>query len=420
MSRSRKPRARRGQRSPQVPPPSVPPAPPPDAPTDLPKAARAHRWPRGSERRLRDNLEQFAAEVLGEDGVLRALQVYGDETGLEDDTAVEGKAEMSGFLEWLINDHETLQGRRLIERYPEERAPQVGAAEQEMLALWRTENYLRLLEVQAVRPGEGVVVEDLLSGETLQVDDHNTARSVLRWELLLARVQTGERRFTFTGPVMCLQPRHKKALLATLVERWDGHRARQPDDTLAEFSRCHALDIIGQVRARQVIDDQPPVLVTEEGHPVVEATAEFDIRDGKSAAARLHEAQEFQYQGPSEAHSGALSFDWLTRGRTVLPPKGDIPDGAMMLRSELRGSLGSRLDVVGNVWVWTDHLRLQCLSRERLVAGRQLLESLLGPDLQHREDRCEPLTAPIAPSPPPRRGVLSRRPRGVGGGRTSA
>lgn len=403
MSRHGKPKSPRARQAPRVPPP---PAPPPATPPAPAGSALSRRWPRGTQRRLRAELERFAMAALGDDVLMRTLVLYRDKTGLQDDAFVSEEAELPSYLEWLINDYETDQGDRLIDRYARERAPNRGDAEREMLALWRTQNHLRLLEVQAVWPNRGVVAEDLLTGEKLEVADHSASRSVLRWTLLLARAQTGDQRYTFTGSIMQLSPRHKEALLTAVGALWDGYRSQNPGGSDEQFARRHSLAMIEAARARQALDHMPPVIRTEEGHEVVDATAEFDLADGRAAVARLHEAQEFEYLGPSPAQSGALQFAWLLGGRTILPLADDYPEGAVILRTELRTASGApALRSVGDVLAWTDRLRLKCLSRERLAAGRQLLESLLGPGLRHREDRFESLEVDAVPDPSRQRGA---------------
>lgn len=304
MSARRRPRFPAAPREPRVPRPLP-------AQTRVPVPARGAATgarPRGTEQRLRAALERFAAEAVGAAATVRALDHYGDAGGLTDDSLISTQWETAGFLEWLIHDYETERGDRLIERYAHERAANLRPPEREMLALWQAESHLRLMEVQAVSPGRGVLVEDLLNGERVEVAAENASRDILRWQLVLARARSGDRHRIFAGPLLFLSPHHKPVLVTGLTELWDRYRAANPSGAAAEFYRLHGLDLLAAARARQAIDEREPILTTEEGHEAVQASAAYDLADGQAAVARLREAPDFVFSGPASDHGRAVQF----------------------------------------------------------------------------------------------------------------
>jgi hypothetical protein len=99
-----------------------------------------------------------------------------------------------GFQEWYFFDFVTRTGKRIIDLFLEEMGPRLNAAQRAMLADWLAWNRPRLLEFQEVRPGIGVVVQDLLSGETFEVNDISASYNVTRWTFGLFRpIRTARR-----------------------------------------------------------------------------------------------------------------------------------------------------------------------------------------------------------------------------------
>ncbi|HID85991.1 MAG TPA: hypothetical protein EYP55_01260 [Anaerolineae bacterium] len=354
-----------------------------------------------AERRLREAIQEFAFQPrFGEECEQALAQFFGEEV-IRTRTLVADEEEIPEFQEWYFFDYVTSSGETIIDMFAREKGPKLSEKERELLDLWRRWNRYRLFEVQKVMPGTGVVVEDLLSGETLEVHDRSASRSLTRWSIFLARPLYTDR-LHFTGAGTPLSPLKKQAVLDYSRQLLADFQARHPQATMDEFYRRHGLDIRHFMRRKA---EERPVWITPEGHPLEFCTAYYRVADDDAVAERLDLAEEFNFAGPSADHPGALHFNWLLRGRSHVPeqpkPKGEV----LVYHSQWFLEPGSpKYRSLGDVALWPDRLELSCLSRARLEAGKALLETLLGSLIRHRRDRIESMEEFLAHQPPaPRR-----------------
>ncbi len=343
-----------------------------------------------NEAALRAKIEQFTFQPRFSKDVERALRLYFGKKFKGRTLAIE-EEEMPGFQEWWIHDFAPSDGQRLIDRFAEEVGPSLPEAEAKLLAAWRAMNRLRLFEVQSVQPGTGVVVRDLLNDETLTINDRSASRSMRRWMVILARPHQAEDRVCFTGSSPALTPRDKQEMMAAAQQLWNDYKAQRPEAALLDFYRDRSLDLLRAMWRLQEEAMRPPTVLTAEGHALVHARAVYAVRDAKAVAERLDEAEEFNYAGPSNEHPGAEHYNWLLRGRSRVPEK-PMPDkGAVALKTDW--STGSGQPVyrsLGDITLGKGHLELECMSRERLEAGKALLAEVLGDLVKHRRDRVKP------------------------------
>ena len=346
---------------------------------------------KGNEASLREKITEFVFQPRFSKDVERALRLYFGKK-LKGRTLAIEEEEMPGFQEWCIHDFVLSDGQRLIDRFAEEVGPSLPEAEAKLLTAWRAMNRLRLFEVQSVQHGTGVVVRDLLNDETLTINDRSASRSMQRWMVVLARPHQAEDRICFTGSSPALTPRWKGEMVQAAQKLWDDYRARRSEATPSEFYRDRSLDLLHAMQRLQEEAMRPPVFLTAEGHALVEAHAEYIVRDAQAVADILREAEEFNDAGPSEADTRAEHFNWLLRGRSRVPEK-PIPDkGAVALRTDWTAGPGEpSFRSLGDLTLWKDRLELECMSRERLKAGKALLAEMLGDLAQHRRDRVKPL-----------------------------
>jgi hypothetical protein len=355
-----------------------------------------------AERRLRDRIQEFAFQPRFGEEFERALAWFFGEEVTRTRTVVADEEELPEFQEWYFFDHLASSGETIIDIFTREEGPKLPKRERELLELWRRWNRYRLFEVQKVMPGTGVVVEDLLSGETLEVHDRSASRSLQRWEIFLARPLYTDR-LHFTGVGTLAPPLKKGSILDYSRQLLADFQARHPEAALDDFYRQHGLDIRHFMRR---MASEEPIWITPEGHEIEICTAYYRVYDGDAVAERLDEAEEFNFAGPSGNRPGALHFNWLLRGRSHVPevPK---PEGEVMIHdSQWFLEPGSpRHRSLGDVSLWPDRLELSCLSRARLEAGKELLETILGRLISHRRDEIEPLEEFMARQPPtpPRR-----------------
>ncbi len=364
---------------------------------------------------LRDKILKFVYQPRYGKNFERALSLYFGPAVLRKRTLVADEETLPDFQEWFIYDFVLPTGRRLIDLFADEIGPTLPEAEATLLSAWRAINRLRLFEVQSVQPGQSVVVRDLLSEETLTVYDRSASRSLRRWIVLLVRPHQAVDRVCFTGSAQMLTPMHKKEMLEAARQLWDAYRAKYPVASLSDFYRDSSLNLLRAIQRCQAEAARPPKLVTAEGHPVMEAHAEYVVRRFDAVMERLRQAAEFEDAGPSETKPRAEHFNWLMRGRSRVPEAPMGEKGALALSTDWTMGPGQpSYRSLGDITLSHERLELECMSRERLEAGKALLAEVLGDSLRHKRDRVrptqlkaaapfsQPTLLPARPAPRPR------------------
>ncbi|MFQ5594006.1 MAG: hypothetical protein ACE5HA_07630 [Anaerolineae bacterium] len=346
--------------------------------------------------RLRNRIQDFAFQPRFKvEFDLALAQFFGEEV-TRTHTLVFGEEELPEFQEWYFFDYPTRSAETIIDIFAREGGEKLPERERELLDLWRRWNRYRLFEVQKVMPGTGVVVEDLLSGEVLEVHDRSASRSIQRWTILLARPLYTDR-LHFTGTATSLPPLKKGSVLDYSRQLLADFQARHPQATLDEFYRRRGLDIRHFMRRKA---SEKPVWITPEGHRIESCVALYRVNDGDAVAEQLDEAEEFNFAGPSADYPDALHFNWLLRGRSHVPEGAKPEADALIHESQWFLEPGSpRYRSLGDVILWPDRLELSCLSRARLEAGKALLKSLLGESIRHRRDKIESIEELMAHRP---------------------
>ena len=350
-----------------------------------------------AERRLRRAIQNFAFQPRFREEFDQAMAQFFGEGVARSRTLTAEEAELAEFQEWYFFDYLTSSGEAIIDIFARGKGPRLTDKERELLDLWRRWNRYRLFEVQEVMPGTGVVVEDLLSGETLEVHDRSASHSLTRWTTFLARPFYTDR-LHFTGSGAVLPPLKKEAVLNYSRQLWADFQALHPQATLDEFYQRHGLDIRQFMRGKA---EERPVWITPEGHELEICTAYYRVADGDAVAERLELAEEFNFAGPSGDRPGALHFNWLLRGRSHVPEQPMPEREALLYDPQWFLEPGSpKYRSLGDVSLWPDRSELSCMSKARLEAGKALLETLLSGLIRHRRDKIEPLEGFMARQPP--------------------
>lgn len=300
--------------------------------------------------------------------------------------------DMPGFQEWYFNDFITRTGSRIIDLFIEEIGPRLNDAQRAMLADWLIWNRPRLLEFQELKPGIGVVVQDLLSGETFEVNDISASYSVTRWTFGLFRSICTAGRVSFTGSALLLPPTEKMSVLKTAQALWAAYQVEHPGASLPDFYRDHSLTLHLTVKRAAEKASRPPIPLSAEGHALVISKARYAIHgDPRQVEAMLDASEEFIYTGPSEVQRGALHYNWLQRGRSFVPQSVHKPEErAVLMKTQWTEGPGKPSFLnLGDLSLAEKWIELECLSRERLATGKALIESILGKSIRHVGDRFE-------------------------------
>ena len=356
--------------------------------------ARVHPpAPSAAERILRKRIPEFAFRgdrFKGE--IENAMELYFEQKPGSDPMAYIEEDSLPGFQEWLFFDFVTHNGKRIIDLFVEEIGPSLNSEQRLMLDDWLAWNRARLLEFQEVKPGIGVVVQDLLSNEIFEVNDISASYTASRWEVGLFRPIRSAGRVSFTGTAILLQPSEKEGILETAQALWVEYQANHPNNSLSDFYRDNSLTLHLAMKHAQEEAAKPPIPLSAEGHSLVFAKSRYLLRVERQQIETILDAcEEFVYAGPSEEHPGALHYNWIQRGRSFVPPADQKPKGrAVMLRTEWTEGPGKPSFLnLGDITLAPKWIELECLSRERLAVGKALLEEILSSQIEHSGDLYE-------------------------------
>ncbi|MEA3341284.1 MAG: hypothetical protein U9R15_15075, partial [Chloroflexota bacterium] len=251
----------------------------------------------------------------------RALRLYFDKETLQDNVLTIDEDEIPGFQEWYIHDYVTFEGERIIDLFAGEIGPSFPQGQQQILDDWRRINRWRLFEVQEVEPGVGVTVQDLLSGEVLEVNDISASYTAIKWQILLARPLLTNGRLNFTGNSVPRPPMEKRDLLGFAEELWKKYQAQHSQASLDDFYRDHGLDIYHY--AIEIAAALPSVY-TSEGHPIMSSMARYAVADYGATEDRLDREEllkTIEYVEERKRQAGEHHIDVTDLRRELgLPP----------------------------------------------------------------------------------------------------
>ncbi|MBM3151485.1 MAG: hypothetical protein FJZ96_04650 [Chloroflexi bacterium] len=333
----------------------------------------------------------------------KAMELYsGQKPGVHEPLSLD-ENELPAFQEWYFFDYVTLSGKRIIDLFLEEVGPRLNSEQRAMLEDWLVWNRARLLEFQEIKPGIGVVVQDLLSDEVFEVNDISASHTATRWTFGLLRPIRTAGWVSFTGSALLLPPMEKEGVLKAARNLWNKYRAKNPKAGIPDFYRENSLLLLQFCRKAHERTSRPPIALSAEGHALVLAHARYRLcGDSRQVEAMLDDTKEFICTGDSEEHRGALHYYWILRGRSHVPQaKGKPEEYAVLLRTEWTEGPGrpSFLNL-GDLILAKEWLELECLSRERLKVGKALLESTLGGLISHQGDRYEDMESALDANDP--------------------
>lgn len=297
-------------------------------------------------------------------------------------------------LVYLAYGHVDRRGERAVDVFLRERAAGFTPLEREVLAACAAA-VPAVVEVQAVRRGEGLEVEDVLTGQRRFVHEKalttqlQAGANLLAWEVTLA----GKHEFMGVAPI---PPAHVRVVRSAFAASLERRAAEDPGSTPEQRARLAAAD--AHRALREAIRTYVPRARDADGQEVAPSWAAYEVVDADAVVARLSDH-------PDVLRTGPTTFSWLgppgREGEAAPVLEGeDVPTFSMTL-SDPRTGVARR--VLGMIELRTIRLSLLCMVPARLVEGRRLLERLLGRLVKHRYDRREALADVVA------RGRLGRR-----------
>lgn len=349
------------------------------------------------ERVLRERILRFTYQERFRADFKRAVRLYFGQETLQDDVLTLDEEKAPGFQQWYIHDYITSEGERIIDLFAREKGPRLPTAQRQMLDDWRRTNHYRLFEVQAVEPGVGVTVQDLLNGEVLEINDISSSYALVKWQVVLTRPLLTEGRLCFTGTGLPLTPMAKSGLLEFARGLWEAYQAQHSDASLAHFYQDHGLDLYHRVME---IASVPPPVYTPEGHLLMGCEARYAVTAPQAVRERLDQAEEFSFAGLDADDSTALHYNWILRGRSQVLEI-SVEGGGLIMRTDwTAGPGGPTYRSLGDVQLWHNQLELSCFSQERLEAGKTLLKQILGRLIRHQDDEFRDLDTMLESAEP--------------------
>lgn len=319
------------------------------------------RWKR-YEQVLLDKLAAFGRQVCTEAALSHALEQYWGKKGLNS-PEFDDETSFARFFDWFLFDYRrNSRARRVVERFRAACWEELTGEERQLLEAWQDAS-LGVYEVAAVRPQEGLALVDIFTGERLEVAHRDAAASLHKYDLVFTRPLRVFDAYSLS-PSSLVVPRSWKRPVERLVqEEFARFRSRRPGADWKEFFRARA-HRLNRFLVEMFLDRPRPRLRTTSGEELILCRAWYEVRDPEAAARRLAAAPELRAAPASAA--GVALWHWFQ------PQEGSDPGTGCVLLGEVRLQ-GSRL-------------RLQCLARGRLEAGKRLLADLLGDLLRHRLD----------------------------------
>ena len=316
---------------------------------------------------LQDVLQMFWRRDLGGDAHTRA---FADFLGVPEadltDQDIEEVMDEDGpgaicFLEWLAYDHVLGNGRGLFGELLHRKGRSLGTVATTYLraaAGIATSLYL----AEAVRPGEGLTLRDIFRGGKVDVVERSGSRTLRVGHVIAVRIEDLLGPAIIRGSVLAFSVSEGPQVLSLLEENFEAYLEDQ--GVAAESGgrdpalRTRFLKSNGAwfYRIRRDFDASRPTLATTDGEELRSCRARYDVADRAAVAAVLDGLTDLD--GDDGAHWVWLGGQASSLGRTI------------------RGSIA----LEGYA------LTLECLSTERLAAGKALLEEACGSLLLHRMD----------------------------------
>ena len=259
------------------------------------------------------------------------------------------------FLDWLLCDFRLADGQTIVDHFVERHRATLDAFERSYLQQL-SRSCISLYEIEDVRPEQGFTMRDLFRGGTVPVRERLATRSLVRWDIVATRLIDSGGEKVINASVIPFRVQDREPLLRRLRYRYTRYRKDHPGASPEAFLKDSAEFFNHYVQ--EVLALPPPQLITAEGDPVHVCRAYYQIEDRPAVLAALRQVPELEEMDPG-------SYAWLEAG----DPRGP--------RS------------LGKVEVGERELELWCMSKERLVRGKALLERHAGSHLIHRVDAIQ-------------------------------
>lgn len=347
----------------------------------------------------RDDWRPFREQIMGEHFAPVGDRLQLGEEHLAEILGEEGLATFAGFvLEDFFSARFGEERDNVIDDYLKRRGWRESVPGKRYLQALR-DSVPSLYEVVDLTPGRHLVMKDLINeGEPVVVEDKLGSETAVRWDRIVARIVTVNKKKYLTGSMLLFSHELSENVLMGLSETTDEFKKRivaearssgdadLADETLVENyllelrPRLFSSAWLGDTLQRATGD--LPDIRNQDGEEIVFAKVRFPVHgDGCELHRRLDELSDFD-----RADQDVLRWSWV---RDVSVDIGSSPVDAVSITSSQINDAGDEHWLLGSIEFEGDNLVLTTNSNERAERGRQLLvtllEGLVGPPLTSLE-----------------------------------
>ncbi len=264
----------------------------------------------------------------------------------------------TNFNEWFLFDYPIDQKtQRTVVDFFRENLKTCSADENYVLEAFK-ESVLSLYEVQEVELDKGFVLRDLLMRGDYQVWEKSGTQSLVKWDILAARLLFIDGKYVISGSVYPFPAKDKKDILSDINRAYKYYKKENRRGTWKSYLKA-AGTIFNDIWLDYMKMDRVPAIRTTTGEPFIFSTAIFGFeRDKRQEIIRKLDTVDKFFSTPDEPDAFTWSEDPGRDGATVL----------------------------GSIRVLADTLTLECMSKKRLSVGKKLLQDSLPALLTHKSD----------------------------------
>lgn len=330
--------------------------------------SEAFLWRRlnATDEKLADDLLRFARRELGEDAMAQAREDFLEGSDPDDDVS---DADAPTFVGWMLYAWRPVDGtpvpgaETIAAAYLSRRSSKMDPFEREYLEACLAEPF-SIYEVIDTAPGAAVVVEDLLRGGRVRVNERSASGMMEARELIWAHVVTVRGLATFSGVgTVPLLPIHKLEVI-DLAAEIQGRRKRITTADLHEDA-----DLLRELYVRirwQRLNPKRPILQNTDGDALAFQKLEFRVEDPERAFDRLADLEVMRSPGAREGDVERDATGKLLRATVTWQKRGN-----RRMRTWENTILG-RLAIEGT------SLTVEVNSNERAKKIRKEIERRLG------------------------------------------
>ena len=287
------------------------------------------------------------------------------------------------FAVWFIHDYKLSYGKTLLELFYDERRHTLDGLETEILMGWMG-TCLGVYEVNRVEEGSGVGLTELFTGEKCFAYDVSASRSLVKWDIILARVTNVGDLCGLEGAGLVYSSAEKETLIRFGEELFRQYRKSRPDASWREFMKEEGIRFnasLGVVKKRF----KEMKVLTAEGDEVVFSRAVYRVKDFGGVSAGLERLEELLRVDETgvDSRAGEAHYKWVTPMEEGGRKAEGGGRGGIVLSTDLKDPHGDSLRSLGDIILTWEELTIECLSRQRLEKGKQLLQEALGDSIEH-------------------------------------